>query len=75
MGEKTFGVRLRVKTISIPHWVKRGNMLIARDALDGNDPDHPYNWIRNTFGVRPEEFGIYPPLLPIRPRESFFYEF
>jgi hypothetical protein len=29
--------------------------------LNGDDPDHPYNWIKNTFGLDPYEFGYSKP--------------
>lgn len=62
MGKQTFGTRLRVKTINMSHWVRRGNMLISRESLNGDDPDHPYNWIKTNFpGVDPCDFGICKP--------------
>lgn len=57
----TFGVRLHVTAIKIPVWIKRGKMLIRREALNSDDPDHPYNWVLSNIGVRPEDFGIEKP--------------
>jgi hypothetical protein len=47
-------------TIEISVWVKRGKMLVRRSALDIDDPDHPYNYIK-AKGLRPEDYGIDPP--------------
>ena len=46
--------------VQIRKWVHRGKMLIATDALDATDPDHPYNQII-AQGAIPEEFGVYHP--------------
>ncbi len=48
--------------ISIKQWVRRGKMLYATDALDWNDPAHPYQQALEQ-GVKPEEFGIQHPLV------------
>lgn len=45
------------KEITIRVWVKRGIMLINTYALNGDDPDHPYNQAL-AQGVRPEDFGL-----------------
>jgi hypothetical protein len=47
--------------IEVPVWVKRGNMLVKREALDSDDPDHIYNYIKNELGVRPEDYGVEKP--------------
>lgn len=47
--------------IEVPVWVKRGQMLLRCSALNGDDPDHPYNYIRNVLGVRPEDYGVEKP--------------
>jgi hypothetical protein len=47
--------------IEISVWVKRGPMMVRRSALDGDDPDHPYNYIQSKYGVDPEDFGIKAP--------------
>ncbi len=49
------------KEISIRQWVKRGNMLLSTDALNYDDPDHPYNQAV-ALGVRPEDYGIVNPI-------------
>lgn len=48
----------QMKDIEYSVWVKRGNMMVNRDALDGDDPDHTYNYIKNTYNVNPEDYGI-----------------
>jgi len=51
--------------IELPVWVKRGKLLVRRDALNGDDPDHPYNYLK-TQGLRPEEYGVKPgPVDPV----------
>lgn len=45
--------------IKVPVWVKRGKMLLRRDALDGTDPDHTYNYLL-AQGIRPEDYGVQP---------------
>jgi len=45
--------------IDIPVWWKSGGMLYNRDCLDSNHPEHPYNYIKRTYGVDPELYGIY----------------
>ena len=39
-------------------WIRRGKLSVRRDALDSDDPDHPYNYIQRTYGVNPEDYGI-----------------
>lgn len=50
------------ETIAIPKWVKRGSMMANRDTLSHNDPDHTYNYVKDTLGLRPEDYGITHPL-------------
>jgi len=33
-------------------------MMVRRDALDRDDPDHPCNYIKAVYDVRPEEYGV-----------------
>jgi hypothetical protein len=47
--------------VSIRVWTKRGNMLIKTDALDFDDPEHPYNQLLEQ-GVKPEDYGYKHPL-------------
>lgn len=47
-------------TIEMSVWVKRGLMMVRRDELPSNDPDHPYNWIK-AQGLRPEDYGYVQP--------------
>lgn len=44
--------------ISIPVWVKRGSMMVRREFLSPDDPDHPYNYIKMELGLRPEDYGV-----------------
>lgn len=45
--------------IEVPVWVKRGKRLLRRDALNGDDPDHTYNYLK-ARGIRPEDYGVKP---------------
>lgn len=51
------------ETIDVPVWWKNGSMLSRRDCLPFNHPEHPYNYIRRTYDVSPEEYGIFPPYI------------
>lgn len=50
------------KTIKISTYVSKGSMLVLRDALHWDDPDHTYNYVKNVLGVDPEDYGIVHPL-------------
>jgi len=52
------------ETLQMSTWVKRGPMMVWRDALDGDDSDHPYHYRKATYGVRPEDYGIEKPEAP-----------
>lgn len=54
------------ETIEISTYVKRGIMIVRRDALDGDDPDYPYNYVKDTLGLRPEDYGLEKPETPVR---------
>lgn len=45
------------REIEIRQWTNRGPLLVATDALEPDDPDHPYNQALQQ-GVVPEHFGI-----------------
>lgn len=45
--------------IEVPVWVQRGKLFVRRDALNGDDPDHTYNFLK-ARGVRPEDYGVRP---------------
>lgn len=47
--------------IEVPVWVKRGTMMVNRSALNPDDPDHIYNYIKDTLGKVPEHYGIQNP--------------
>jgi hypothetical protein len=50
------------ETVEMTQFVKRGFMLVRRDALAPDDPDHPYNYLRVTYGVDPEDYGVPKPV-------------
>ena len=48
-------------------YVKRGSLMQLREGLGLNDPDHQYNYLKNSpilveAGVSPEDFGIFHPV-------------
>ena len=48
-------------------YVKRGSLMQLRAGLGLNDPDHQYNYLKNSSvlqeaGVTPEDFGIFHPV-------------
>ena len=48
-------------------YVKRGSLMQLREALGLNDPDHKYNYLKNSpvlqeAGLTPEDFGIFHPV-------------
>ena len=47
--------------LTVREWVKRGNMRVRTDALQFDDPDHPYNQLL-AQGVKPETYGYKHPL-------------
>ena len=49
--------------ITMTEFVKRGKMIVRRDALDFDDPDHPYQVLK-AQGVQPEDYGYYQPVCP-----------
>lgn len=48
-------------TLEVPVWVKRGALIIRRDALPKSDPDCTYNFIKRTYDVEPEQYGVFEP--------------
>jgi hypothetical protein len=52
------------KEIEIPVWWNMGNgRSIRRDALPGDHPECTYNYIKNTLGLEPEEYGVLHPIM------------
>ena len=51
------------KQISVPVWWSSGSMMVRRDCLPANHPEHPYNYIIREFGVRPEDYGVEKPYI------------
>lgn len=43
--------------VDMPEWTRRGKMLVRRDALDLDDPEHPVNELL-ALGLDPAEFGM-----------------
>ena len=50
--------------IEVPVWWKSGGMLLNRDCLPGDHPEHTYNYIVRTYGVDPEDYGVTKPPPP-----------
>jgi len=53
--------------LSYDKYVKRGSLMQLRSALGLNDPDHQYNYLKNSpvlteAGLSPEDFGIFHPV-------------
>lgn len=45
--------------IEVPTWWARGGgMMVRRDALPEDHPEHTYNYIVREYGVDPEDYGI-----------------
>lgn len=38
-------------------WVRQGEMLVNREALHPNNPEHLYNYLLNA-GITPENYGV-----------------
>ena len=55
------------ESIEVPIWWNTGNgRWVRRDALPGDHPEHPYNWVKNKYCVDPELYGIEKPEIPKR---------
>lgn len=58
----------KLEEIEVPVWVVRGSMMIRRDALEADDPDHTYNYVKRVYNIDPTDFGIpKPPSIEICP--------
>ncbi len=49
-------------------YVKRGSLMQLREGLGLNDPDHQYNYLKNSpvlqeANLTPEDFGIFHPVM------------
>ena len=54
------------KELTYDKYVKNGSLMQLREGLGINDPDHLYNYLKNSpvlteAGVSPEDFGIFHP--------------
>lgn len=45
--------------IEVPVWYKNGGMWIRRECLEPEHPESTYNYIKNTLGLDPEDYGYY----------------
>ena len=55
------------KELSYDKYVKRGSLMQLREGLSLKDPDHQYNYLKNSpalkeGGLTPEDFGIFHPV-------------
>lgn len=48
--------------IKVSVWWRGGGMMVRRDCLSPDHPEHTYNYMIREFGVRPEEYGIEKPV-------------
>lgn len=46
------------ETLEVPVWVRKGTMLVHRDALPSDDPESTYQYILNK-GFHPEDYGYF----------------
>ena len=44
-------------------WYKTGDMMYRRDALDANNPEQVYNYLKANGIEKPEDYGIYHPIM------------
>ena len=50
------------ETIDVPVWWSRGGgMMVRRDCLPFDHPEHTYNYIKDKLGLVPEDYGFEPP--------------
>ena len=48
--------------IEVPVWYDTGNgLIVRRDCLSIDNPEHTYNYMKNVMGVTPEDYGIMHP--------------
>lgn len=52
----------RPEEIEVSTWWKNGGMLINRECLPPNHPEHMYNYMKREFDVDPEDYGVENPL-------------
>jgi len=49
-----------IEKIEVPTWwVPGGGMMYRRDCLPSDHPESEYNYIKKTYNVRPEEYGVF----------------
>ena len=55
----------RPETIEVPVWWSNGGgMMIRRECLPFDHPEHPYHYVQRTYGVDPLDYGIEAPQCP-----------
>lgn len=47
--------------LNISMFVSRNGMILNRRCLNYDDPDQIYNYIKSTYNVDPEDYGIQKP--------------
>lgn len=53
----------KLETIELPTWYTVNGMMYRRECLSGDHSEHPYNYIKNKYGVNPEDYGIEKPYI------------
>lgn len=51
------------KQISYDAYVKKGGMQCLRSALNADDPDQLYNYLKNNGIEKPELYGVFHPIV------------
>jgi hypothetical protein len=52
----------RPDQIEVPVWYDRGGgLIVRRDALSPDNPEHTYNYMKNVMNVCPEDYGVLHP--------------
>ena len=59
----------RPEEIELPIWWSNGHMLYNRHALDFDHPENAYNYIKRTYNVDPEDYGIERPTPQSHPNQ------
>lgn len=44
--------------IILPDYWYQGSEMILRETLPPSHPEHPYNYIKRTYKIDPERYGI-----------------
>ena len=61
-----------LEEIEIEVFYKPGNgRMYCRDALPITHPEHLYNYVKNTFNIAPEDYGIFDPRIEKHKEKSW----